>query len=290
MINVTTQSQLVTAANAALPGDEIVIAPGTYTGGVQLPIGKGGTAAHPLVIRCLPGAVIDRGGTIAGYGFRIRGAYVQLRGCTVRNAQFLVSVERGSGGPEPTDVVLSELTLRDASQNAIVLWAAHRAVVQRSTITNIGGSQYVEGIYGGHSRDPSLMSNDVRILGNTFGPNIQGEHLDVKGLSGGRSSRWLIAGNTADATGTPYRTTAPTVGGVFSDQGCSGCRWEGNTVKNLGSAGLNGFFLFTSQGAVVAGNTVGLTTGGGYGYRVLSQTTATVKCDNVGTKNISCIQ
>jgi hypothetical protein len=296
VVNVSTQSQLLKAVGAALPGDEIRLAPGTYYGGVQMAIGKGGLPGKPLVIRCPRGVVIDRGGYTAGYGLRIRGPHVQVRGgCTVRNAQFGVSVERGSGGPEPTDAVFDSLDVRDVGQSGYVLWDAHRAVIQRGKVSNTGlATPYGEGIYVGHSRDAAQMSHGVKVLGTTFGPNIRAEHIDIKGLASGRSTGTLVQGNHFDATGTRY-VWQPLVQAIAMDQGGQDSRWIENVVTGVNSAGLSGFATVTSIRPVLYRNQVdpsrnSISGTHSRGFRVINPTTeAKVYCDNVGTKNVTCV-
>ncbi len=292
VVNVSTQSQLVSAVSNAQPGDHIVLAAGTYVGGVQMACGKGGTAQRPLVISGPRSAVIDANGL--GYGFRVRGPHVQVRGLTIRDAQFGVSVEPCSGYPGPTDAVLDGLDIGPVTQNGVSLFGAHRAYVQRGKIHHVSGAPYMEGIYIGHSRELSLMSDNVRVLGMQMGPGIVQEHIDVKGLSGERSTGCLIQGNTFDATGTKYSTAVPVSVAVISDQGASDCSYVDNTIVNISSTGLNGFFFYTSIRPTARGNVVDAAANrisGGYGYRVSSPVTdPKIYCDNEGTKNVSCTQ
>jgi hypothetical protein len=48
-LDVSNQSQLLSAINGALPGDNIIVAPGSYTGGIT--ISKSGTADNWITIR-----------------------------------------------------------------------------------------------------------------------------------------------------------------------------------------------------------------------------------------------
>ena len=288
-VTVGTQSQLLSAVTNAQPGDHIVLAAGTYFGGVQMPCGKGGTAQRPLVITGPRSAVIDANGV--GYGFRVRGPHVQVRGLTIRDAQFGIFVERCSGSADPTDVVLDGLDIGALRQNGVVLRSAHRSYVQRSLIHHVSGATWTEGIYIGHSSDATQMSDDVRILGNNFGPGIVQEHIDAKGLSADRSTGGLVQGNRFDATGTRFVET-PASNGVISDQGASGWLYLDNTIVNMSSTGLSGFFFYTSIRPVARGNVVSSTQNnisGAYGFRVSSPVTEPkVYCDNEGTKNVSC--
>ncbi len=282
-----TQAQLLAAVTNSLPGDEIVVAPGTYLGGIQMPVGKGGTAAHPLVIRCARGAVIDRGGYSAGFGLRVRGPFVQVHGCAIRNAQFGVWAEGAS------DAVFDGLDVRDIGQNAYVIRSSDRTYSQRGTISNVGlGSPaYAEGIYGGHSSDATQMSDDVKVLGTRFGPEIRDEHIDIKGLSGGRSDRWLVQGNHFDATGTRFNAV-PAVNAVVMDQGAADTRYLDNVVVNLNSAGLSAFAAFTSLRPVFHRNEADPARNrfsGAQAFRVMSPTTdPKIYCDNVGPRNVTC--
>jgi hypothetical protein len=291
VVNVSTQSQLLAAVSNSQPGDHIVLASGTYVGGVQMACGDGGTAQRPLVITGPRSAVIDVNG--GGYGFRVRGPYVQIRGVTIRDAQFGVFVEQCAGSAEPTDVVLDGLDIGPVRQNGIVLRNAHRAYVQRGKIHDVSGANWTEGIYIGHSSDPGQMSDNVRVLGMAMGPGIRQEHIDVKGLSARRSTGCLIQGNTFDATGTQF-VEYPASNGVISDQGASGCQYVDNTIVNINSTGLSGFFFYTAVRPTAQGNVVAAGANrisGAYGYRVASPVTdPKIYCDNEGTRNVSCTQ
>jgi hypothetical protein len=264
---------------------------------VQFPQGKGGTASRPIVIRCAPGAVLDRVDR-TGYALRIRGPHWYVTGCTLQRAQWGVWAEPakdGSGNPTSTltGLVLDRLTIRDITQNAVVLQTAHGASVQRSTITDVGGYNWTEGLYIGHSTDGRLQSDSVRLLGNTFGPGIVGEAIDIKGPSA-RRSRWgLVQGNTIDATGMRY-DDSPTVLGAISDNGCEDCQYFDNVITNINSPNLSGLWFDTSVRAVARRNTVdpalNSISGSAYGYRIATfrATSARIYCDNEGIKNVSC--
>ena len=288
-ISVSTQSQLLAAVNDAEPGDHIVLAAGTYLGGVQMPCGLGGTAQRPLVISGPRSAVIDANG--GGYGFRVRGPYVQIRGVTVRDALFGIFVERCAGSVEPTDAVIDGVDIGPVRQNGIVLRNAHRSYVQRGRIHDVSGANWTEGIYVGHSSDPDQMSDNIRVLGMTMGPGIRQEHIDMKGLADRRSTGCLIQGNTFDATGTQF-VEYPASNGVISDQGASGCRYIDNVITGINSSGLSGFFFYTAVRPTARGNVVAPaenSISGAYGYRVASPVTdPKIYCDNEGTKNVSC--
>lgn len=58
LVNVSTQTELNNALSSALPGDQIQIASGTYTGNTNL--NKNGTSANPIVI-CGNGNVTLKG-------------------------------------------------------------------------------------------------------------------------------------------------------------------------------------------------------------------------------------
>jgi hypothetical protein len=288
-VNVSSQSALVTAMNAALPGDSIHLAPGTYSGGVQLPCGRGGTAAHPIVVVGPRTAIIRGSSRSLGFALRVRGPYWYVKGLTVRNAQFVVSIEPCTGSASPIGGVFDSLWVDSAGQNGYVLWRGHKTYIQKGVLRHVGIStiDFKEGIYIGHSRDATMQSDSVRVLGMAFGPGIVQEHIDVKGLSGGRSTGCLVQGNTLDATGTVYVAT-PSNNGVISDQGASGCRYIANTITNVNSANLSGFFFFTSVNPHASDNSVTLTSGL-YGYRVLSPVTNPDLCtNNTGTKNYTC--
>ena len=75
------------AADAANPGDTIIVNDGVYTGGANVvTIGRSGTASAWLVFRAAHrwGAVLDGRNNASAVGFEINGSYVRVEGFEVR--------------------------------------------------------------------------------------------------------------------------------------------------------------------------------------------------------------
>jgi hypothetical protein len=79
-------AQLTTALTAALPGDVIVLANGTYNGAIA--VSRNGTAANPVYVRGQnrDGVIINATG--ATYGASIRGANVVIENLTIRDSSW----------------------------------------------------------------------------------------------------------------------------------------------------------------------------------------------------------
>jgi hypothetical protein len=300
-VNVSTNTQFLNALAAALPGDSIHLAAGTYSGAHLMNCGVAGTTANPIVITgpsVIPQTAILNGGNAgSSYGLRIRGPNIRVSYLHVRNYQFGIAVElTGCTGALPHNVVLDRVKVGPSRQNGITLRQADGAYVQRSRIdsacTKPTGATwtaaiYCEGMYIGSSSSTAEMTDNFFILGNEFGPGIHHEHIDIKGLSGGRSSDGLIQGNRFDATGTIYQTTTPTATAVMMEQGGADNQIIENRVFNITYPSLAAFAWYTSARPYAWGNKADSanTFTGGFAFRVQSSsaTPILIYCNDAGT-------
>src|SRR5690606_16472895 len=76
---------LQAAANAVLPGDTVLVFPGSYAG---FTVNRSGTSAQPIrFVASGSGVVIDRGGSSDSDGIRLQNAsHVAVEGFVIRNA------------------------------------------------------------------------------------------------------------------------------------------------------------------------------------------------------------
>ncbi|MFE1232882.1 right-handed parallel beta-helix repeat-containing protein [Streptomyces sp. NPDC058745] len=228
-IEVTTSAQLKTALAAARPGDTIHLADGTYTGNFKATVP--GTSAARIVLTGSPRAVLTAGG---GYGLHLNGAsYWTVRGVTVTGGQKGIMADAANG------VVIDGVTVHGLDMEGIHLRNSSRdGVIRNSRIYDTGndGRGMGEGVYVGSAGGLSDRSDNAQILGNTIGPDVGGEAVDIKeGTTGAR-----IVGNTFDGRGL----TGANFDDSWVDVKGNGVLVENNTGRNTTN---NGFETHTQQ-------------------------------------------
>lgn len=189
-VEVGTAAQLRTALAGARPGDTIRLADGTYTGNFKAVTPA--TAAARITLTGSPGAVLRAGG---GYGLHLNGAsYWTVSGLTVTGGQKGIVIDSATGvvvdGVTVHGLTMEGVHFRDSSTDG---------VIENSTIYDTGndGRGMGEGVYVGTANTLSDRSDRIQILGNTIGPDVGGENVDIKeGTTGAR-----IVGNTFDGSG-----------------------------------------------------------------------------------------
>lgn len=92
-VAVSTSAQLTAALAAALPGDVITLADGTYNGSFS--VTRSGTAANPIFVRgaSRDGVIVHAAGST--YGMTVSGSFVTVENLTVRNSQWGMRVSSG---------------------------------------------------------------------------------------------------------------------------------------------------------------------------------------------------
>ncbi|MGW4230702.1 right-handed parallel beta-helix repeat-containing protein [Streptomyces sp. NPDC004980] len=251
VIDVTTAAQLKAALTAAAPGDTIRLADGTYTGNFKATAPA--TAAARITLTGSDKAVLTAGG---GYGLHLNGAsYWTVYGITVTGGQKGIMADAAKG------VVIDSVTVHDLDMEGVHFRRSSTdGVIRNSRIHDTGhdGRGMGEGVYVGSAGDLSDRSDRIHILGNTIGPGVGGENIDIKeGTTGAR-----IIGNTFDGSGL--------TGANYDD---SWVDVKGNDVLVEDNKGFrtsnNGYETHTQQsgwgcGTVFRGNTSDLTgaTGG----------------------------
>ncbi|MFJ9418443.1 right-handed parallel beta-helix repeat-containing protein [Streptomyces sp. NPDC101227] len=190
VIDVSTAAQLKTALAAAEPGDTIQLADGTYNG--NFTASAAGTAAARIALAGSSKAVLKAGG---GYGLHLDGAsFWTVRGISVTGGQKGIVTDAANG------VVIDSVTVHDLDMEGVHFRTSSKdGVIKNSTIRDTGknGRGMGEGIYVGSAGGTDDKSDNVRIVGNTIGPGVGGENIDIKeGTTGAK-----ISGNTFDGSG-----------------------------------------------------------------------------------------
>ncbi|MFG2866321.1 right-handed parallel beta-helix repeat-containing protein [Streptomyces sp. NPDC048338] len=264
-IEVTTAAQLRTALAGARPGDTIHLADGTYTGNFKATVP--GTSAARIVLTGSPRAVLTAGG---GYGLHLNGAsYWTVQGVTVTGGQKGIMADAANG------VVIDGVTVHGLDMEGIHLRNSSRdGVIRNSRIYDTGndGRGMGEGVYVGSAGGLSDRSDNAQILGNTIGPDVGGEAVDIKeGTTGAR-----IVGNTFDGRGL----TGANFDDSWVDVKGNGVLVENNTGRNTTD---NGFETHTQQsgwgcGTVFRGNHADLTGAAGARQLAINVTNRSGSC------------
>ncbi|MFD4633385.1 right-handed parallel beta-helix repeat-containing protein [Streptomyces sp. NPDC058284] len=245
-IEVSTAAELKAALTDASPGDTIHLADGTYSGNFKTSVAAG--ANSRITLTGSSDAVLKAGG---GYGLHLNGAaYWTVKGLTVTGGQKGIMIDSARG------VVVDGVTVHGLDMEGVHFRKSSRdGVLKNSRIHDTGndGRGMGEGVYVGTANTLSDKSDNVQILGNTIGPDVGGEAVDLKeGTTGGK-----VFGNTFDGKGL--------TGAHFDDSwvDVKGNDYviENNTGKNTTN---NGYETHTQQsgwgcGTVFRGNRSTLT-------------------------------
>ncbi|MFC6595305.1 sheath polysaccharide-degrading enzyme [Kitasatospora paranensis] len=278
-VDVSTGKQLQAALDAAVPGQTIRLADGTYTGNFTAT--ARGTATARITLTGSPNAVLTTS-TGGGYGLHLNGAaYWTVHGVTVTGAQKGIVVD-AADHVELDAVTVHHTTMEGVHFRTSSSWG----VLRDSTVHDTGtaGDGKGEGVYVGTANTLTDTSDHVQITGNTIGPNIGGENVDLKeGTTGG-----LVSGNTFDGSGL--------TGGNYDDSWVD-VKGNGYVIENnTGSRTTNDGYQAHSQfpgwgcGTVFRGNRSDLTGATGTGRYAFDLTDydavscpATVTADNTVT-------
>jgi parallel beta-helix repeat protein len=208
--NVSNATDLSAALAGVAPGDTIVMAAGNYAGAFYTT--TSGTSAKPITLTgprsavlsnsagaCDPNVPSNPDVSYCGYGLHLnRVSYWHLSGFAVANSAKGIVLDSSSNnildGVEVSGIGDEGVHFRTDSSNNLI---------ENSAIHNTGQVQpgFGEGLYFGSAQSNwdkygdstgQDRSNNNQAVGNTFGPNIAAEHIDIKeGTSGG-----LVQGNT----------------------------------------------------------------------------------------------
>ncbi|MFE2724217.1 right-handed parallel beta-helix repeat-containing protein [Kitasatospora sp. NPDC059327] len=192
VVDVATAKELQAALTAAVPGQTIRLADGTYKGNFKA--AAPGTATARITLTGSPKAVLTTT-TGGGYGLYLNGAaYWTVQGVTVTGAQKGVMVD-AADHVEIDGVTVQHMTMEGVHFRNSSSYGVLRNSTVRDTGTAHDGKG--EGVYVGTANTLTDHSDHVRILNNVIGPDIGGENIDLKeGTTGG-----LVSGNTFDGNG-----------------------------------------------------------------------------------------
>jgi hypothetical protein len=244
------QATIQGAVTAAVAGDTITIAAGTYPENVNIPAGKDGlkiSGAGALTI-------VDPDLPLAGSAFTIGSANVSLKSLTIRNGnQYGVLVAANNA----TISGLKIMGLRNASAAGIAVSGPFAVQVLSNDIRGVGGF----GIYlAGGNDNSSVKSNTVSGCGQygiaAVGANIQivanRVQLATSGIVVIGATPNMI-GNTVEQATNGLQTSGPnpviqgnrlTSGQVAISAVCSPCT-GGSISTNSGAGFLNGVVALT---------------------------------------------
>lgn len=184
--SVGTLAELNTALAAAQPGDVITMSDGVYNG--RLKITQSGTAQAPITLKGSRDAVVDGGTTSTGRAVELTGDHWRLEGFTIRNGQ------KGLMALGVTGTVVDHLSVHTIGHEGIHF--QHNSTdntVLLSEVHDVGktNADFGEAIYFGSAINnwPGGVpdrSDRNKAVGNTLGPNVTAEHIDIKeGTTGG---------------------------------------------------------------------------------------------------------
>ncbi|MGH7498275.1 MAG: Ig-like domain-containing protein, partial [Gemmatimonadales bacterium] len=242
-VNVASQGALSSALANAAPGDQIVLAPGSYRGNFTASVD--GTSARAIVL-CGPRTAIIDGGYL-----NHQASYWVVQGFTIRGGLWGIYAEGANHN------IFRGLEIYDIGQEGMQIFAfSSDNVIEGNTIHDTGKSnaEYGEGIYIGTAYTQWAAktggqpdkSDRNQILDNTLGPNVTSEHLDIKeGTSDG-----IIRGNQIDGHGMVMAQSWNDSWAEFKGNG-----WliENNTAAY---SIKNGFDVFRQTGSWGTGNII----------------------------------
>ncbi len=202
VVPVSTAAALNAALLDARPGDEIILADGTYKGKFVIGTAVSGTATKPVILRGSRNVILDAQSISTGYVLHLQASYWTIKGFTLTNGL------KGLMMDGARYCMIDSLNVFSIGEEAIHLRKYSSSnTVQDCDISQAGlkTPDYGEGIYIGSAKNnwavytngqPDFCDSN-RIIHNRIGPGITAECIDVKeGTTGG-----LIRGNYFDATG-----------------------------------------------------------------------------------------
>jgi len=291
IVRVATYTQLQGAVANAQPGDLIALADGTYNGRVSAL--TSGTADRRITLCGSRKAVINGGSIPGGDAVSVKGSYWRFSGFSVTNAIQGVAVKGGSHN------LIRDLDIHGIGQAGIhVYMLSSDNRIEGNVIHDTGRyiPEYGEGVYIGSAKGHWCnltnclpdASDRNRITGNTIGPNVTAESIDVKeGTTGG-----VIAGNSFNGTGM---TADPDFIDSWVDVKGNGYTITDNKGKVARRSGfeVNRQIDGWGQNNVFRGNSVNIQSG--YGFKISSGAVGNdIACDNtvstgVVLSNVSCV-
>jgi uncharacterized protein YjdB len=287
LVSVSTSAQLHSALSGARPGDLIQMADGTYGDGSEFRATVAGTESQRITLCGSANAIINGGTLTSLSGVNATGAnYWTFSGFTITNAQF------GFYGQKSSHMILQGLTIHSIGQEAIeiAVFSKHNAILgNRIYDTGRIVAEWGEAIYIGsyYAKWCTVTgcapdaSDSTLIDGNTIGPDVRAEHVDLKegttggevrnntfdgrgmvmsqgsGLSGYPASWVIIRGNSYSVHNNTG-TTALVAGFRVNNETNAGWAWGKNNVFASNTANVSGapYGFLIQTGSTSAGNIV----------------------------------
>ncbi|WP_051336141.1 cellulase family glycosylhydrolase [Aquimarina latercula] len=193
-INCNTVDCIRNAMQNAQPGDEIIIASGTYEAPDKINIGgraarfasdKNGTASQPIIMRAQnpsnPPILKGENGKYDGYVLHMLGDYWEIKNIIFEEGSKGIVLDNANNG------ILENLTVRELGEEGIHLRDGSSSnLVKDCRVYNVGIKKpgIGEGLYVGSDKgqhdDYERECNNNIIDGCIVGPNVTAEGVDVK--------------------------------------------------------------------------------------------------------------
>ncbi|MDQ3540405.1 MAG: right-handed parallel beta-helix repeat-containing protein, partial [Chloroflexota bacterium] len=216
-VNVTTTATLNTAIADALPGDDIVMAAGTYTN-ITITSTKDGTATNPIRLRGVKGTILTGGDLTTTYAIQPKADWWIFEDFEIANALAGIYAQGAN------DCIFRRLWVHNIGQEAIHLFNfSSRNLVEACSIASTGKrgttfEEFGEAIYIGTDNGQWATktgglpdtSNDNIVRNCIIGPHITSEHFDIKE----ETYRTIVEGNTMFGIG---QVATPTFIDAFID-------------------------------------------------------------------------
>lgn len=209
-ILVSNAADLQTQLANAKAGTVVQLKDGLYQGNFSVPKGVNGTIDKPIVLKGGPKAILDGGGTDKGYVFHLESDHWLLKGFTIINGLKGIVLDNASNN------TLESLDIHDIGEEGVHFRKSScKNLLTNCTVktTGLKNPQYGEAVYIGSAinhwkeygtTDKGDPSDSNSIIGNTLGPDIGAECIDIKeGTTGG-----LIKGNRFDSKGISGQNSA----------------------------------------------------------------------------------
>ena len=256
-VNVSTATALKAALLDARPGDDIVLADGTYSGKFVVGTNVNGTAANPITVRGSRNAVLNAGSLTTGYALYLQSSYWVVRGITITNGL------KGIMADGIHHCLIDSVRVYNIGEEAIHLRTfSTQNEVRAVTITNTGLNtpDYGEGVYIGSAKsnwatytqgNPDRCDSNL-VIRCHIGPGVAAECIDIKeGTTAG-----AIRNNYFDATGITGANSADSwidvKGNNYIIEGNNGTNTAGSALKDgyqvhVASSGWGNYNEFRSN-------------------------------------------
>ncbi|HEY3237176.1 MAG TPA: right-handed parallel beta-helix repeat-containing protein [Polyangiaceae bacterium] len=208
-IEIGPADDLITAANALLPGDELVLRGGTYTLSRRFGLGASGTAAAPILIRAKAGELPIVNRPLLDQNIvDVNGSYLTFQGIEFSGGSAGIRLEQASF------ITIQDCEVHGTADVALRANDGGRSYQGLSFVHNhihdTGGTG--EGMYIGCNTNGCQVFNSLfsgNYIHHTNGPTVsQGDGIEVK--EGSYNN--VISDNVIHDTGYPCIITYSTVG------------------------------------------------------------------------------